>query len=259
MTRTYLRRLGFALLAFSAVLASTLRVSAQTGGVYDLTWHTNDGGGATSATGGIYNLGGTIGQPDAGAASGGVYAMTGGFWGIANVAAPTALQMATAVSRKAHGGAGSFDIDLLNANFGPECRSSGGAHTLVVAFSNDVVSGNASVTAGTGSISGSPTFASNTMTVNLTGVADVQKITVTLTNVTDSFAQVLPSTAVSMNVLAGDTNGNKTVNGTDVSQTKAQSGLTVTAANFRQDVTPNGSINTSDIGLVKSRSGQFVP
>ena len=170
------------------------------------------------------------------------------------------LQLATAVSRKTHGGAGDFDIPLpLAGEPGVECRSSAGAHTLVATFTNNVVSGTASVTAGTGGVSGSPTFAANTMTVNLTSVADVQKITVTLSGVTDSFAQVLPDTAVSMNVLAGDTNGNKSVSASDIGQTKAQSGIPVTGVNFRQDVTPNGTINASDIGLVKSRSGQSVP
>ena len=71
------------------------------------------------------------------------------------------------------------------------------------------------------------------MTVNLTGVSDVQEITVTLTNVTDSSANVLPDTPVSVNMLIGDTTGNKTVNASDVAQTKGQSGLPVTAANFR--------------------------
>ena len=36
-----------------------------------------------------------------------------------------------------------------------------------------------------------------------------KKITVTLSNVIDSFSQVLPDTAVSMKVRIGDTNGNK--------------------------------------------------
>ena len=172
----------------------------------------------------------------------------------------TLPQLTTAVSRKTHGTAGDFDILLpLTGEPGVECRSTGGTHTLIFTFSNNVVSGNASVTTGTGSVSGSPTFVSNTMTVNLTGVADVQKITVTLSGVTDSFAQVLPNTAVSMNLLVGDTNGNKTVNATDVAQTKAQSGVAVTASNFRQDMAVNGSINGSDVALVKSRSGQSVP
>ena len=53
--------------------------SAQSGGGYDLTWNTIDGGGGTS-TGGAYSLSGTIGQPDAGSMSGGAYALNGGFW-----------------------------------------------------------------------------------------------------------------------------------------------------------------------------------
>jgi len=48
---------------------------------YDLSWSTVDGGGATFSTGGGYSLGGTIGQPDAGAMSGGGYSLSGGFWG----------------------------------------------------------------------------------------------------------------------------------------------------------------------------------
>ena len=174
--------------------------------------------------------------------------------------ATPALQLRAAVSRKMHGALGPFDINLpLALEPGVECRSSSMAHTLVFTFSNSVVGGSASVTTGTGSVSGTPTFATNTMTVNLTGVTDVQKITLTLSNVTDSFGQVLPNTVVSMNVLAGDTNGNKTVNATDIGQTKTQSGIPVTIANFRQDVTPTGAINASDIGLVKSRSGFAVP
>ena len=53
---------------------------AQTGGGYDLTWNTIDGGGGTS-TGGVYSLSGTIGQPDAGTLTGGgTYTLNGGFW-----------------------------------------------------------------------------------------------------------------------------------------------------------------------------------
>ena len=54
---------------------------AQTGGGYDLTWNSIDGGGMMFSSGGGYSLGGTIGQPDAGAMSGGSYSLAGGFWG----------------------------------------------------------------------------------------------------------------------------------------------------------------------------------
>jgi len=49
---------------------------------FDLSWHTIDGGGATFSTGGAFELGGTVGQPDAGSAtrSGGTYQVVGGFW-----------------------------------------------------------------------------------------------------------------------------------------------------------------------------------
>ena len=53
---------------------------AQSGGGYDLTWNTIDNGGYTFSTGGGYQLGGTIGQPDAGIHSSGAYTLIGGFW-----------------------------------------------------------------------------------------------------------------------------------------------------------------------------------
>ena len=165
----------------------------------------------------------------------------------------------SAVSRKTHGAA-TFDVNLpLSGGPGVECRSGAAGHTLVFTFTNNITSGNASVTGGGGTVSGTPLFNGNTMTVNLTGVGNAQKITVRLSNVTDSFSQVMPNTNVSMNVLLGDTNGNKVVNATDVTQTKMQSGLPLSAANFRSDVTVSGTINSSDVTLVKSQSGAGVP
>ena len=60
---------------------------------------------------------------------------------------------------------------------------------------------------------------------------------------------------IPMSVLLGDTTGSGSVNSTDVSQTKAQSGSTASISNFRTDVTVNGSINSSDVSTVKSKSG----
>ena len=172
----------------------------------------------------------------------------------------TPLQVTSAASRKTHGSAGAFDINMpLTGEPGVECRNSGGNHTLVVSFSNMMVSGDASVTSGTGSVAGAPAFSGNTMTIQLTGVADTQKITVTLSNVKDSFAQVLPDTAVSMNILRGDATGNKTVNASDVSVVKSQAGQSITGANFREDVTADGSISSSDISLSKSMLGHGLP
>ncbi len=54
-------------------------VQAQTGGDYDLSWYTIDGGGGISK-GGSYTLTGTIGQPDAAYSNGGSFELLGGFW-----------------------------------------------------------------------------------------------------------------------------------------------------------------------------------
>ncbi len=97
------------------------------------------------------------------------------------------------------------------------------------------------------------------MTVNLTGVTDVQTLNVTLSGVTDSFAQVLPDTFVSMNMLIGDTNGDRFVNAGDTTQTRGRSGQTTAATNFRSDVNTDGAINSGDQTAVRARSGNFLP
>jgi hypothetical protein len=53
--------------------------AGQSGGPYELSWSTIDGGGGQSS-GGQYVLTGTIGQPDAAYSAGGQYELLGGFW-----------------------------------------------------------------------------------------------------------------------------------------------------------------------------------
>ena len=181
-----------------------------------------------------------------------------GMTGTINVSGAAPLQLTTAVSRKIHGAAGTFDINLpLSGTPGLESRT--GNYTMVATFTNNVVSGNASVTSGVGTVNGAPVFSDNTMTINLTGVATAQTLTVTLSGVTDVFSQVLPDTPISMRVLIGDANANGTVNAADVSLTKAQLGQNVTATNFRADPNANGVINSADVAIVKSHLGEGVP
>ena len=94
------------------------------------------------------------------------------------------------------------------------------------------------------------------MTVTLTGITNAQQIAIKLSSVTDAVAQVLPDVTVNMIALVGDTTGNKTVNASDISQIKLQSGTPVNGAidttNFRDDVTVDGSINSSDVSMAMS-------
>lgn len=65
------------LLLAAVLVAATPPVPAGNG--FAIPRATVDGGGGRS-DGGIYTVTGTIGQPDVGAASGSVYAVSGGFW-----------------------------------------------------------------------------------------------------------------------------------------------------------------------------------
>jgi N-acetylneuraminic acid mutarotase len=162
----------------------------------------------------------------------------------------------TAFSRKMHG-ATNFDIPLpLSGTAGIECRSSGGAHTIIVNFASAVTVSGATVTSGTGTV-GTATASGSQVTVTLTGVTNAQTITVTLNNVNDGTSS--GDVPVSMGVLAGDTNANGSVSSADVSQTKSRIGLTVDATNFRSDVNVSGSFTASDVSLVKSGIGTGLP
>lgn len=76
-----MRRSFVLLFTILAMLIVVSLASAQSG-PWDLTWFTIDGGGTTSSAGGGLALSGTIGQPDTGTLSGGVYTLKGGFWGV---------------------------------------------------------------------------------------------------------------------------------------------------------------------------------
>ena len=61
-------------------LLSSRPASAQS---FEVDWWSQDGGGGT-VSGATFDLGFTMGQPDAGAAVGGPFALTSGFWAIAS-------------------------------------------------------------------------------------------------------------------------------------------------------------------------------
>lgn len=163
----------------------------------------------------------------------------------------------SAVSRKVHGTAGTFDVDLTNGS-GIECRTGGAsnAHQIVISFAKTVQVGGVTVSSGTGTVQNF-TVNGAEVTVNLTNVANAQRLVLDLTNVNDG--TTIGDAFVAMNVLLGDTTANSSVNSSDISQTQSQSGQPVTSSNFREDVTVNGQINSSDISTVQSKSGTALP
>lgn len=61
---------------------ATLLAASASADSLDITWHSIDGGGTTLCTGGAFELGGTIGQPDASTLTGGPFTVVGGFWAV---------------------------------------------------------------------------------------------------------------------------------------------------------------------------------
>ena len=161
------------------------------------------------------------------------------------------------VSRKTHGSAGTFDINLALAD---ECRSGGASsdYQIIFTFPVSVTFTSAAVTAGTGAVSSSSGSGTPNIIVNLTGVINAQRIMVTLYGVNDGGTGSVNLTA-QMGVLIGDTSADGAVNSSDVAETKARSGMTINPTNFRSDVNANGSINDSDVSLIKSNLGTGLP
>jgi Right handed beta helix region len=173
-------------------------------------------------------------------------------------------------SRKTHGTAGTFDVPLpLTGTSGIECRSGGATndHQLILTFPTSVtINGapQAQVTTGTGQVGsagssngGIVSITGGIVTVPLTNVSNAQQIAVTLFGVSDGVNT--NDVVIPMDVLAGDTTANGSVNSSDIAQTQSQSGQPVTSSNFREDVTVNGSINSSDVAFVQSKSGTALP
>ena len=174
-----------------------------------------------------------------------------------------------AVSRKMHGAAGSFDIDLpLTGAEGIECRSGGmtSDYEVVATFANPVtVNGNpqAQVTAGPGIVGsggvgngGMVTIDGSVVTIPLTNVADnsgIINIQVTLFGVDDGSTQ--GTVMIPMGVRLGDVNGNSVVNASDVTLCKSHIGQPVDGTNFRADVNTSGTINATDTAIIKTNVG----
>jgi hypothetical protein len=187
------------------------------------------------------------------------------------------LQVVSAASRKKHGTAGTgtnYDINMpLNATLdsatsGVEDRDGGdsdgggaGNYKIVLKFDLPVTGGTATVTdhnpAGTG-MAGAPSFSGNEMTIPLSGVSNAQVLTVTVAGATNG-TNTLASVDVNVGFLIGDTTSSRGVNSTDVVQTKGQVGAPVTGANFRTDVSANGTITSTDVSEVKVASGTSIP
>jgi CSLREA domain-containing protein len=171
-----------------------------------------------------------------------------------------------AVSRKVHGTAGPFNVNLpvTGSKVGVECRKGGSTHvfTVILIFPVAVTVSSVSVTpdpkavGATASVS-SASVSGSQVTVNLTGVSNAQTVLVNLFGVSDGTNT--NDVSVPMGVLLGDTNKDRSVTSNDVTLTQSKIGQTLSTTNFREDVDLNGSINSTDVQTVQSKVGTKLP
>jgi arylsulfate sulfotransferase len=171
----------------------------------------------------------------------------------------TAVQPLKAVSRKTHGSAGTFDIDLpLTGGKAIEPRA--GNYQVVVTFATNVGVNGATVTPGNGgtaSVSGAPIVSGHQITVNLTNVSSAQTLAVNLIGVTAAGSS--DNVSIPMSVLVGDVDASDIVDGNDVSAVQSQTRQPVTSANFRDDVNANGLLDGNDVSLTQGQTRTSLP
>lgn len=180
--------------------------------------------------------------------------------------------VARVVSRKTHGSAGTYDIQMpLLGTVGIEDRTgkpSTGSHNLVLFLQNNVSSvGSATATATTSSgttMLPTPTYTigsgpqANQISVNLTGVPNASHVFLTLHTVADT-AGNSGDIVVPADFLLGDVNANRSVTNADVTAVKGQVGGAASSTNFRDDVNANGVVSNADVTLTKGSVGASLP
>jgi hypothetical protein len=166
----------------------------------------------------------------------------------------------SAVSRKLHGGAGTFDLPLSLAdvhNPTTEPRS-GPAQAIVLTFDKAIASATATITEGVAT-PGVLTFSGNDVIVPLTGVANQQYVTMSLTNVASADGGTGGGGSIRVAFLAGDVNQNRVVTLADLGLVNAQLAQLVTAANFLKDVNASGTLTLADKGITNANLTKALP
>ena len=175
------------------------------------------------------------------------------------------IEPVSAVSRKTHGSAGTFDVDLpLTGKPGIEDRTGpqAGRHKVVVTFSVPVSVQNVTVTPGTGKIasldSTTPFSVNNTeVTVNLTNVSNAQTLSINLIGVSGGGKS--GNVSIPMSVLLADVDATGRVDGNDVSDVQSHTRQTVNLANFRYDIDTTGRIDGNDVSTTAGHTRTSLP
>ena len=173
-------------------------------------------------------------------------------------AAQPAPVLQAAASRMVHGLA-TFDLPLSLDPSNPTTEPrQGAARTILLTFDKPISAATALVTEGTATAA-APTFSGNDVLVGLTGVANQQYVTVSLSNVAPTDGGTGGSGSVRIGFLIGDVSQNRVVTVADLGLVNAQLAQVVTAANFLKDVNATGTLTVADKGITNSKLTNALP
>ena len=170
----------------------------------------------------------------------------------------------TAVSRKTHGTAGTFDVNLpLTGTPGIECRQGQGPnlknHQVVFTFAAPVTFTSITVTpgaGGTGAVA-STSVSGNSVTVNLNNVSNAQTLTINLNGLSNGADT--GNISWPMAVLLGDVNATRRTDAGDVTTVRNQTVAITNQANFRSDVNVSGRIDAGDVTVTRNNTVTVLP
>lgn len=167
--------------------------------------------------------------------------------------------LASAVSRKIHGGTTAFDMPLTLS--GTPCIEGrlGSDLGLVFRFDKPITVASAAVTRGTARVTSDSVISGPEVTVVLADVADRQWLTVSLVGIEAEDGGVLEAAPVSLGILGGDVNGDGVANNADVNIVRKFTGRLTDATNYRSDVDLSGVLNGSDVYAIRLRTGSAMP
>jgi hypothetical protein len=179
-----------------------------------------------------------------------------------NICSAGNIAPVSAVSRKTHGTAGTFDIDLpLIGQPGIEDRTSptAGNHQVVVTFSAPVTVQNMTVTPGPGGTAtpNGLSVSNSQVKIKLTHVSNAQTLTIKLIGVSDGTRS--GNVSIPMSVLLGDVNADRRVDGNDVSEVQSHTRQAVDSTNFRDDVNITGTIDGNDVSITQGQTRTSLP
>jgi hypothetical protein len=103
-----------------------------------------------------------------------------------------------------------------------------------------------------------PTFSGTEVVVGLTGVADQQSLTISLSDVTTA-SSTAGTGSIRVGFLAGDVNQTRVVSVADLGLVNAQLAQPVTAANFLKDANAGGAISVADKGIANANLTKALP